>query len=122
MVSGLNSMILNRDADFLGYTRGSDDEYDRWANITMDSGWSWTSLEAFYRKVTTREIFPFKTADFSRAKDWLILQMVTILLGKSIQVPTAMGPLKSVFPDILRRLTIASYSVARNWATISSST
>ncbi|KAK0192534.1 aryl-alcohol-oxidase from pleurotus Eryingii [Armillaria mellea] len=36
--------------NFLGYTRGSDDEYDRWANITMDSGWSWTNLEPFYRK------------------------------------------------------------------------
>ncbi|KAK0482221.1 aryl-alcohol-oxidase from pleurotus Eryingii [Armillaria novae-zelandiae] len=35
--------------NFLGYTRGSDDEYDRWANITMDSGWSWTNLEPFYR-------------------------------------------------------------------------
>lgn len=37
--------------DFMTYTRGPDDEYDRWAKLTGDSGWSWRNLAPYYFKV-----------------------------------------------------------------------
>lgn len=33
------------------YTRGSADDYDRLAAVTGDSGWSWSKLEPYMRKV-----------------------------------------------------------------------
>ncbi|KAJ3903653.1 hypothetical protein F5879DRAFT_1010325 [Lentinula edodes] len=32
------------------YTRGSSEDYDLWANITDDAGWSWDSLQKYIRK------------------------------------------------------------------------
>ncbi|KIJ49388.1 GMC oxidoreductase [Sphaerobolus stellatus SS14] len=32
------------------YTRGSADDYDRYAKVTGDSGWSWNSLQPYIRK------------------------------------------------------------------------
>lgn len=37
--------------DFMVYTRGSNDEYDRWAEITKDQSWAWKNLEQYYLKV-----------------------------------------------------------------------
>lgn len=37
--------------NFLTYTRGSNEEYDRWAELTDDSGWAWENLSQFYFKV-----------------------------------------------------------------------
>ncbi|TFK31044.1 hypothetical protein BDQ12DRAFT_619673, partial [Crucibulum laeve] len=36
--------------NFLGYTRGSSDDYDRYARITGDSGWSWNKLLPYILK------------------------------------------------------------------------
>lgn len=33
------------------YTRGSVDDYDRWARVTGDSGWSWDALLPYFIKV-----------------------------------------------------------------------
>ena len=33
------------------YTRGSNEEYDRWANLTADDGWKWENVTPFYLKV-----------------------------------------------------------------------
>lgn len=38
-------------SDFLVYTRGTNEEYDRWAEITDDPGWSWDQLAPYYFKV-----------------------------------------------------------------------
>ncbi|KAF9447243.1 GMC oxidoreductase [Macrolepiota fuliginosa MF-IS2] len=32
------------------YTRGAADEYDRWAKVTGDSGWSWNNLIPYFKK------------------------------------------------------------------------
>lgn len=37
--------------DLLTYNRGSDDVWDRWANLTKDKGWAWNSVEQYYLKV-----------------------------------------------------------------------
>ncbi|KAJ6460937.1 aryl-alcohol oxidase [Mycena sanguinolenta] len=32
------------------YTRGSRDDFDRYANVTGDPGWSWTAIQKYFRK------------------------------------------------------------------------
>ncbi|KAF5355518.1 hypothetical protein D9758_006375 [Tetrapyrgos nigripes] len=36
----------------MAYTRGSSDDYDRWARITGDEGWSWNQLQPYIRKAS----------------------------------------------------------------------
>ncbi|EKM52280.1 uncharacterized protein PHACADRAFT_260543 [Phanerochaete carnosa HHB-10118-sp] len=36
--------------NFLTYTRGSDDEYNRWAALTGDQSWAWNNVEQYYLK------------------------------------------------------------------------
>ncbi|KAJ7593889.1 aryl-alcohol oxidase precursor [Mycena floridula] len=36
--------------NFMGYTRGSSDDYNRYASITRDAGWSWDKLQPYIRK------------------------------------------------------------------------
>lgn len=38
--------------DFMTYTRGANEDYDRWANITHDKGWAWDNLDKYYRRVS----------------------------------------------------------------------
>ncbi|TEB29667.1 pyranose dehydrogenase [Coprinellus micaceus] len=36
--------------NYMFYTRGPASDYDRWANITGDAGWSWKSIKQYYLK------------------------------------------------------------------------
>ena len=38
-------------SDYMIYTRGARDDYDRWASVTGDSGWSWDSMFQYLKKV-----------------------------------------------------------------------
>lgn len=40
----------------MAYSRGTRDDYDRWANITEDGGWSWDNLFPYMIKV--RNVLP----------------------------------------------------------------
>lgn len=44
------------------YTRGSSDDYDRYANFTGDAGWSWEALQPFIKGVS-----PFSSSRVSLA-------------------------------------------------------
>ena len=46
------------EVDALAYTRGSKDDYDRWARVTDDEGWSWDSLFPYMLKVKPSSRFP----------------------------------------------------------------
>jgi len=35
----------------MAYTRGSSEDYDRYAHLSGDSGWSWAALQGYFRKV-----------------------------------------------------------------------
>ncbi|KAG6809297.1 hypothetical protein H0H92_000773, partial [Tricholoma furcatifolium] len=37
-------------SDFMIYTRSATEDYDHWANITGDDGWSWNNLEPYFKK------------------------------------------------------------------------
>ncbi|ETW75407.1 aryl-alcohol oxidase 11 [Heterobasidion irregulare TC 32-1] len=36
--------------NFMVYTRGSDDDWNRYANVTGDHGWSWNALQKYFKK------------------------------------------------------------------------
>ncbi|CDO78115.1 Aryl-alcohol oxidase [Trametes cinnabarina] len=51
--TSLNNRVLAYSRGHLmTYTRGSDDEYNRWAELTGDDSWAWRNLEPFYLKST----------------------------------------------------------------------
>lgn len=33
------------------YTRGSKDDFDNYATLTGDAGWSWNALQPYFKKV-----------------------------------------------------------------------
>ena len=39
--------------DYMAFTRGSKADWDRWAKVTGDDGWTWDSLQPYMRKVRT---------------------------------------------------------------------
>lgn len=43
-------MLRQRTTDYMIYTRGSSDDYDRYASISGDSGWSWKNLQPYFKK------------------------------------------------------------------------
>jgi len=55
LVSGMpeTTLILphSHTIDGMVYTRGSAADYDRWASVTGDEGWSWLSVQQYIRKV-----------------------------------------------------------------------
>lgn len=42
--------------DTLAYNRGSRDDWDRYANVTGDYGWSWDSMEPYFFAVSSLSI------------------------------------------------------------------
>ncbi|KAJ3970847.1 GMC oxidoreductase-domain-containing protein [Lentinula raphanica] len=59
--SGLNGRSINYARGFvlggstainvMAYCRGSQDDYNRWAQVTGDEGWSWNSLQPYIHKI-----------------------------------------------------------------------
>lgn len=39
-------------ADGMVWTRGSRDDFDRYASFSGDDGWSWDAVEPYFRKVS----------------------------------------------------------------------
>ncbi|KAI0316820.1 alcohol oxidase [Amylostereum chailletii] len=37
--------------NYMIWTRGSQDDYNRWAKVTGDSGWSWSSVQPYFNKI-----------------------------------------------------------------------
>ncbi|KAI0067079.1 aryl-alcohol oxidase-like protein [Artomyces pyxidatus] len=37
--------------NFMVYTRGSEDDYNRWASVTQDDAWGWSSLQQYFTKM-----------------------------------------------------------------------
>ncbi|KAG6917871.1 hypothetical protein DXG01_000641 [Tephrocybe rancida] len=55
ILGGDSSTLISRYQDFMAYTRGSSDDYDRYAQMTGDPGWSWEQLQPYFRKWTKNE-------------------------------------------------------------------
>lgn len=46
-----SSCLMKSIIDFMTYSRGSRDDFDRWASVTDDEGWSWDMLFPLMQKV-----------------------------------------------------------------------
>ena len=46
-------------ADLMAWTRGSKDDFDRYAAVSEDDGWSWDAIEPYFKKVGTTYIGQF---------------------------------------------------------------
>ncbi len=44
--------ITDTKSDYMAYTRGSSQDYDRYAKISGDPGWGWEALRPYFRKVS----------------------------------------------------------------------
>ncbi|KAI0321913.1 alcohol oxidase [Amylostereum chailletii] len=49
--------------NYMIYTRGSQDDYDRWAKVTGDSGWTWDSLHPYLLKLENFTVSRVENAD-----------------------------------------------------------
>ena len=39
-------------SDYMAYNRGSSEDWDQYASISGDEGWSWNSVQQYFRKVS----------------------------------------------------------------------
>ena len=73
------------------YTRGTFEDYDRYAAVTNDSTWSWNSVQEFFARV----VLPFLihnmrlSNDSDRMKDLLFLPTIITFLDNMILDSTA---------------------------------
>ena len=51
-------LTLTCRSDYVVYNKGSSDDFDRWANVTGDPGWSWNALQPYMKKVWSN-LIPF---------------------------------------------------------------
>ncbi len=42
--------------DYMTYTRGSSEDYDRYASVSGDSGWGWNEIQPYFRKVNMTSV------------------------------------------------------------------
>jgi choline dehydrogenase-like flavoprotein len=45
------TLLINILSDSMAYTRGSSDDYDRFARVSGDPGWSWENVQKYIRMV-----------------------------------------------------------------------
>ena len=43
--------LIGRFLDYMVYSRGSEDDFNRFANLTGDQGWSWNEIQPYILKV-----------------------------------------------------------------------
>ncbi len=41
------------------YTRGSSDDFDRYAEVTGDPGWTWNNVQTYFRRVSVPSPFVY---------------------------------------------------------------
>ncbi|KAF8146832.1 hypothetical protein K438DRAFT_1910610 [Mycena galopus ATCC 62051] len=46
----LKGRLLGGSSNGMWYTRGSADDFDRYANVTGDPGWGWSAMQPYFRK------------------------------------------------------------------------
>src|SRR5271154_951560 len=97
-----------RTVDGMVFARGSKDDYDRWARVTDDEGWSWNSLFPYMLKVNLYYLFLSLPANIGsiRWNDLLNPSVIGIQQEKSIRrcMGTSVCPLDSRvcrnYPDL----------------------
>ena len=49
--------LLNISADYMVHQYGTDEDWDRYANLTGDPGWAWKNVKNYVKKVLIFNIF-----------------------------------------------------------------
>ena len=76
--------------DFMAFTRGSMDDYDRWAKVTDDQGWSWNSLFPYMLKVSL-QVHHFYLHNSQYMFRWKgLLHLLTIGIQQANSIPKCM--------------------------------
>ncbi|KAJ7837687.1 hypothetical protein B0H14DRAFT_2362146, partial [Mycena olivaceomarginata] len=58
--AGLNDRVLDYSRDGMFYTRGTQDDFDRYAKLTGDPGWSWDAILPYSLKATPVILFQLR--------------------------------------------------------------
>lgn len=74
----IESPLIGRLIDFLAYTRSADEEFDQWAQMVGDPGWTWESLAPYYFKV--------RPARISAASPLLFRPILTPRMLRSVRI------------------------------------
>ena len=87
-LSRLYEFLYDR-TDYMIYSRGSADDFDRYANITGDGGWSWKALQPYIKKVIRLNsrwfrLFIWDNCLPCSTNEWFHQQTVTIPPGRLI--------------------------------------
>jgi choline dehydrogenase-like flavoprotein len=76
----------------MAYTRGSREDYDRWAEVTGDDGWSWDNLVHYMEKVSNPESLSFEILDVMlNHRTNASVHHQTITTPQDSSTPTFMG-------------------------------
>jgi hypothetical protein len=72
--------------DLMVYTRGSSDDWDRYALVTGNKGWSWAALQPYIQKVIRLILHfnPLVDSNLIRVNISWNLRIITILLANLI--------------------------------------
>src|ERR1700761_8263803 len=79
-ISRTSSTLLPSCADYMVYTRGSKEDFDRFARVADDERWSWNNLLPYMRKVCC-PIMPLNFSEplwIHRMRNSHSLQTITI--------------------------------------------
>ena len=74
-------------SDYMIYNRGSSEDWDRYASISEDQGWSWDAVQQYFRKachLICLHNHAGVDGCWNRTKNGLNLQIIIILLDNSI--------------------------------------
>ena len=77
----------------LDYTRGSADDYDRWARVAGDSGWSWSKLLPYFKKVRLIHTRQIEWLIDIRSKEWTFR-------SSGLTCSQYEGPVRSIRPRL----------------------
>ena len=97
--------------DAMDYTRGSSDDYDRWARVTGDSGWSWNELLPYFKKARLRYTKQIQWSTDMRPVEWTFC-------SSGFTRTQWKGPVQSIRPRLRGkdlRQSVRSFSI--NWLT-----
>ena len=94
------------------YTRGSSDDYNRFAAVTGDAGWSWENMLPYMLKVSASILVSFNLLNdwiYYRAKNGALLRICTIpAINLILRYTASMGWCSPVYLD--------SHSPAMTWS------
>ena len=71
------------------YSRGSRDDFDRFANVTEDEGWSWNAIQPYIFKVSDKpvynQLFDMIAVDYRTSNSFSQLTIIIVLVNITLR-------------------------------------